>query len=338
MRRLQTGGVALFFVGTSVFSVAMAQSDEVSLRFAPEEGSSFTTRIWAKTVEVTSEIEGAPTPAQVSDERRMYFGNEISNIASDGTVTLIPSTRHLQIFIDRPDWTGADYDSLAPKRNAANVTRILDYFVSKRSAFQELIQPDGTIVDTVGFDEYLIHMSHHLNEEGIGQDFLATIRDDITSPNVAHAIEGPFFFLTANPVKKGDTWVSNLSQSIPYGGMALVTWKNTFEGVEEIDGRTLAVIRSTASATMQAALAKGNRISVELGDVTGTAVTHVDLTLQRPVFSDSTLTLPLNISTQNPVGGQDTFKKTYILTNSYKNVHENEIPVRYSPPRQKPKR
>lgn len=317
---------AVLIAATSAAS--FAGDEATSLRFAPSQDDQFFTRITSDSVEVTSEVAGAPTPSTTSHSRTMYFSNDVTDVADDGAVTLTVGTRHLHITIDRPDWDKPDYDSLQPKRNPKAATRLLDHFVNRQSLLNLFIQPDGTVTDTLHLDRYTTSMAQYIARYGMSQGFLSTLRDDLITQSVERAMEGPYVFLTDKKVKPGDSWTSSYPISIPYAGSASVIWTNTLETIQDDRGTPIAIIRSTARAKVESNVPPGTKIAITMRDFTGDSLTHVDLNSHRPVFSESHLTIPLTISTPNPEGGRDVFKKTYTLTNRFEDVHENEIPLR----------
>jgi Family of unknown function (DUF6263) len=214
----------------------------------------------------------------------------VGEVAPNGDATVTVTTEHVQVEMSGP--TGnVSYDSRTDEAPTAPEAQI--FAAMAGLSYTMVIGPDGTLKSVQGMDQVIDRIMGALPAEvsALGQGILGEI---FSEESLTNSIQQSIQVLPQEPVGPGGSWQRSFSGQVPVIGVATTNLTFTVDGIEERDGRTVAVISSTGDMVIGEGAIGQFAGMFEIGDaqITGT----MDFDVDRGLVLSSTRNAEMTLS------------------------------------------
>ena len=265
----------------------LASAQQVTLKSKYEEGSQLVYHVTSRqNIQMPMGL-GSQTVNQVETTRWTVL-----SVAPNGDATISVTTEHMRMEVGGPDGTQL-YDSDTDDAPATPEARMAAAMVGL--TYSMVVGEDGTVKSVEGTEQFLEVMRSSLPPEAtamadqmFGDDFFSNMMRQRSQ------------VFPTDPVGPNDAWQDSFGTTIPMFGTMTTNVIFVLEGVEQRDGRTVALISSTGEMVLGDALgplAGLGEMDMET-EMTGSVTFDVD----RGVTLSSTVTT--NMAMTMSVGGQ----------------------------------
>jgi Family of unknown function (DUF6263) len=297
---------ALMLAGTSL----LAFRQEVTLRYRWNKGETLRYRI---TQHTASNISGLPGMGDITVEQTIsqVFRSSTENVAQNGSTTLQQVIESAKVDFNTPMGKLA-YDSANPSAAPDPQTKMLQATFSAMigEPVTVIMDSTGTVEKVEGFTRLVEKMFKTLPQDPASAAGLNALKTSLSDDAMRNMLGQGFAVLPARPIKPGDTWNSQLTNTNPMVGKMTTTITSTLKAIEGAGDNQVARVAMKLAITQDGAGAMPNPMGLvtKVGESTGEGELTFDLGKGRLQRSSLHTLLPMTMTGNGPDGSPVTMQ------------------------------